>query len=87
MKARGVVIAKAAQSGGNQKVLCVCKVCKGQRLVSKSTCYRHLRMEAESAEDHVKRDASRWRPYMDASHMHALRMYGIMHLASMRLGF
>jgi hypothetical protein len=82
LKARGVVIAKAAsQSGGNQKVRCACKACKGQRLVSKSTCYRHLRVEAEVAEDEFRR----WSPYMNASHMQALRMYSIMHLASIRL--
>jgi len=87
LKARGVVIAKAASSGGNQKVMCVCKVCKGQRLVSKSTCYRHLRVEAEIAEDDVKWEA-RWRPYANfASHREALRMYQFIHLAGIRLGF
>lgn len=85
LKARGVVIAKPASSGGNQKVLCVCKVCKGQRLVSKSTCYRHLRVEAEIAEDDVKCEATRWTP--DA-HRQALRMYQLFHLAAgIRLGF
>ncbi|KAG0582752.1 hypothetical protein KC19_3G082900 [Ceratodon purpureus] len=90
LKARGVVIAKGAphQSGGSQKVRCVCKVCKGQRLVSKSTCYRHLRIEAEVAEDDAKRVAPRWSPaHMNASHLQALRMYTFMHLAGIRLGF
>ncbi|KAG0622257.1 hypothetical protein M758_3G084500 [Ceratodon purpureus] len=89
LKARGVVIAKGTpQSGGSQKVRCVCKVCKGQRLVSKSTCYRHLRIEAEVAEDDAKRVATRWSPaHMNASHLQALRMYTFMHLAGMRLGF
>lgn len=86
LKARGVVIAKAPSGGGNQKVLCVCKVCKGQRLVSKSTCYRHLRVEAEIAEDDMKREA-RWSPYTNASHREALRMYQFIHLAGIRLGF
>lgn len=87
LKARGVVIAKAAPSGGNQKVLCVCKLCKGQRLVSKSTCYRHLRVEAEIAEDDVKWEA-RWNPYPNiASHREALRMYQFFQLMGMRLGF
>lgn len=60
LKARGVVIAKDTPGGGNQKVYCVCKVCKGQRMVSKSTCYRHLRVEAEIEEDDVKWDYARW---------------------------
>lgn len=86
LKARGVVIAKASSSGGNQKVTCVCKVCKGQRLVSKSTCYRHLRVEAEIAEDDVKWDG-RWRPNPNfASPGEALRMYQFFQLARIRLG-
>jgi hypothetical protein len=57
LKARGVVIAKG---GVNQKVLCACKSCKGQRMVSKSTCYRHLRVEREIEEDDVQWDYARW---------------------------
>lgn len=57
LKARGVVIAKG---GVNQKVLCACKSCKGQRMVSKSTCYRHLRVEREIEEDDVHWDYARW---------------------------
>lgn len=61
LKARGVVIAKETPgTGGNQKVYCVCKMCKGQRMVSKSTCYRHLRVEAEIEEDDGKWDYARW---------------------------
>lgn len=58
LKARGVVIAKESSgpTGGNQKVFCVCKVCKGQRMVSKSTCYRHLRLEAEIVSNGIMPD-------------------------------
>lgn len=86
LKARGVVIAKATSSGGgNQKVLCSCKSCKGQRLVSKSTCYRHLRAEAEIAEDDVKPEAPGWNAYTQRE---TLRMYQFLHLAAgIRLGF
>lgn len=86
LKARGVVISKAASSGGgNQKVLCTCKACKGQRLVSKSTCYRHLRVEAEIAEVDVKPEAPQWNAYTQRE---TLRMYQFLHLAAgIRLGF
>lgn len=86
LKARGVVIAKpASSSGGNQKVLCSCKACKGQRLVSKSTCYRHLRAEAEIAEDDVRPEAPGWNAYTQRE---TLRMYQFLHLAAgIRLGF
>lgn len=89
LKARGVVIAKETPGGGNQKVYCVCKVCKGQRMVSKSTCYRHLRVEAEIEEDDVKWDYARWgnaRPLVDP---HALRLQTgpqYNHLPSIPLG-
>jgi len=85
LKARGVVIAKDTPTGGNQKVYCVCKVCKGQRMVSKSTCYRHLRVEAEIEEDDVKWDFARWGA---RSHEEALRIQSqhYSHFPSIPLG-
>ncbi|KAG0583471.1 hypothetical protein M758_3G140200 [Ceratodon purpureus] len=42
-----------------QRVACGCRVCAGKRMVSRSTSYRHLRIEAEIAEDDAKWEA-RW---------------------------
>lgn len=42
------------------KMRCSCARCDGKRVVSKSTCYRHMRIEAEMAEDDAKWEA-RWR--------------------------
>ncbi|XP_073391996.1 uncharacterized protein [Physcomitrium patens] len=83
LKARGVVIARDNPSGSNQKVFCTCRSCKGQRLVSRSTCYRHLRVEAKIAEDDMKWEVRHGPLY--ASQLEALRMYGILRLTGMRL--
>ncbi|KAG0554870.1 hypothetical protein M758_12G129100 [Ceratodon purpureus] len=92
LKARGVVIAKGVASpSGNQKVFCVCKSCKGQRMVSKSTCYRHLRVEKEIEEDDAKWDYARWGAHKNvtpSSHQEASRMYRLGdHLPSVPAGF
>nr|PNR32791.1 hypothetical protein PHYPA_024733 [Physcomitrium patens] len=88
LKARGVVIAKDTSSGGNQKVFCVCKGCKGQRIVSKSTCYRHLRLEAEVEGEDVNWDAQWGTHHVDGlSHEEALRMHEFIHSTGLRLGF
>jgi hypothetical protein len=41
------------------KVVCGCRGCAGKRMVSRSTSYRHLRLEAEIAEDDARWEA-RW---------------------------